>query len=386
MVSQVAPDKKRKAAPITVQPEVISCTYSRNGKQALLGNWDGGVELWDTAQSAQAGPIYSWSAGNKPVCATAFNADRRFYLTGVMDGMLSFWNTDGSGKKWSYLAHLRPISGILHAYSHQCWVTSSWDCTLSVWADEPPRQKLCLRKHKDIVAGTSLMLDGSRILSWSHDGNLRVWELPDGRDLACWKGNAGVPIHLAALSPDGRWIVSAGRDGSLSMWDAESRDEAARHACPEFSELRGCSFTPDAKTLLTVSRKGKIVGLTVPDLMPCFERETGIPIQCSALSPSGQRFLVGTADGKIHLQDLSDLMLGAIWVTPTEREENRPGLLRRILKLQKLYKVLQCLCPACGLEFEWQDEKTTLQACPKCQLSLQLSPFRVRSTAMALGI
>jgi WD40 repeat protein len=73
--------------------------------------------------------------------------------------------------------------------------------------------------HSDAVYG-ALELDEGRILSWSSDGTLRIWQRESGRALAVLAGHTS-SVYGTRLLDDGR-ILSWSADGTVRLWDRES--------------------------------------------------------------------------------------------------------------------------------------------------------------------
>lgn len=92
----------------------------------------------------------------------------------------------------------------------------SWSCddTLRIW-DLTTGENLALIGHQGIVLGALVLPDG-RVLSWSEDATLRVWDLATGEALAL-TGHRRL-VRRALLLPDGR-VVSSSDDSTLRIWD-----------------------------------------------------------------------------------------------------------------------------------------------------------------------
>src|SRR5262249_7271996 len=52
----------------------------------------------------------------------------------------------------------------------------------------------------------------------SRDNTIRLWALPDGREIKRYVGHSS-GIFCLALSPDGRRLASAGNGGGFAIWD-----------------------------------------------------------------------------------------------------------------------------------------------------------------------
>jgi len=78
----------------------------------------------------------------------------------------------------------------------------------------------CLRGHEGSVNGALLMPDGQRVLSWSEDKTLLLWDLEHGSLLQGQTSTTG-----ALLVPDGQralsWSYGWYADRTLLLWDLE---------------------------------------------------------------------------------------------------------------------------------------------------------------------
>jgi WD40 repeat protein len=92
----------------------------------------------------------------------------------------------------------------------------SWSCdkTLRLW-DKAGQPIVVLEGHTDEVIGALVLADG-RILSWSKDKNLRLWDKA-GQPIVVLEGHTDEVIGALVLA-DGR-ILSWSKDKNLRLWD-----------------------------------------------------------------------------------------------------------------------------------------------------------------------
>jgi WD40 repeat protein len=152
--------------------------------------------------------------------------------------------------------------------------------------------------HKQPVEG-HLELDEGRLLTWSGDGSLRLWNLEDGAQLA--KLDQGGPVS-GAQRLDGPQLLSWSGEGDFSLWDLEEGASLARLDCGSGEPL-GFEVL-DNGNILTLSADGPRVwepgsGKQLHSLTP------GDVLLGSRLFESG-RLVCWWEDGTVQLWDVQE--------------------------------------------------------------------------------
>ena len=94
----------------------------------------------------------------------------------------------------------------------------SWslDNTLRLWDGQTGAPLATLSGHTKPVNGAQVLADG-RLLSWSHDNTLRLWDGQTGAPLATLSGHTD-SVNGAQVLADGR-LLSWSRDNTVRLWD-----------------------------------------------------------------------------------------------------------------------------------------------------------------------
>ena len=97
----------------------------------------------------------------------------------------------------------------------------SWssDNTLRLWDGQSGQCLKVLEGHSNSVLGALALNDG-RILSWSWDKTLRLWDGQSGQCLKVLEGHS-ISVDGALALNDGR-ILSWSEDNTLRLWDGQS--------------------------------------------------------------------------------------------------------------------------------------------------------------------
>ncbi|MEB3327608.1 MAG: hypothetical protein VKQ33_00065 [Candidatus Sericytochromatia bacterium] len=78
-----------------------------------------------------------------------------------------------------------------------------------------------LRGHRGPVVSLAASMDGTRLVSGSHDRTVRVWDVASGRWLRTLEGAVG-PARAVAVEGVGREVMAAGTDGVIRRYDLDT--------------------------------------------------------------------------------------------------------------------------------------------------------------------
>jgi WD40 repeat protein len=81
-----------------------------------------------------------------------------------------------------------------------------------------PTLGLRLAGHTGVVLSLAITPNGQILASGGQDQTVRLWEVPNGRELARWQAHAG-GVTALAFDPHGETLASAGADGTLRLWN-----------------------------------------------------------------------------------------------------------------------------------------------------------------------
>jgi len=102
------------------------------------------------------------------------------------------------------------------------------------------------------VNGIAFTPDGKRVVTAASDGEIRIWDAANGKDLGKIVGPKEGIIAMA-LSPDGRRALIAGGNGfACVLYDLETKKEILR-LVGHTANVNSLVFSPDGKQILTGS-------------------------------------------------------------------------------------------------------------------------------------
>jgi WD40 repeat protein len=159
----------------------------------------------------------------------------------------------------------------------------------------------CLCGHDQTIRCLAVSLDGHLVLTGSVDQTIRVWDVADCRELACFHVESG-SVAAVAFSPDNHWLLSGSTDGTIQLWDAHLhtlittwRDHEHRICAVAFSE--GGKNILAASSAGIVTCKDQMANLEVIRQYPNWEAAS------AAFSLDGRRFAFGAIAGPARIWD-----------------------------------------------------------------------------------
>jgi WD40 repeat protein len=161
--------------------------------------------------------------------------------------------------------HARSVSQCAFSPDGSRVVTASADGTLKLWDPRLAAPACSPVGHTGGVNACAFSQDGSRLVSGGADGTVKVWDAEKMAVLRTLTHHLDDVYHHTvsgcAFSPDGSLIVSAGSDGTLRLWDANDGSEivALRHPYPlgggsgAKHDVAKCGFSPDGLRIVACS-------------------------------------------------------------------------------------------------------------------------------------
>jgi WD40 repeat protein len=128
-----------------------------------------------------------------------------------------------------------------------------------------------LNEHKfvDVLSGyqgTVLSIrfsnDGTKLVTASADGEVRIWSVPEWKLLETLSGHKG-PVRWAEFSPHGRLIVSGGEDETVRIWSADD-GKLIQTLSESHAPLDTVSFSPDGNYVAASTDRSVLIWKKTP--------------------------------------------------------------------------------------------------------------------------
>jgi WD40 repeat protein len=169
-------------------------------------------------------------------------------------------------------------------------------------------------RHADEVSAIAFAPDGRTLASGSHDGALRLWEVPSGKELTWLQlPEKMLSIDALAFSPDGKMLAAASAL-TIHLREVPTGKPLRQLRVPD--SLNFVAFSPDGRTLASAGASSKTIRLWDPatgqEIRQLVGQEDSVTFV--TFSRDGKTLASGDFHGRIHL-----------WNVATGREQGQLG-------------------------------------------------------------
>jgi WD40 repeat protein len=227
---------------------VKSAEFSPDGKLIALVLCNGTVRIWDIRTGVC---LHTLSGHTRWVRSASFSQDGKRIASTSEDKTVRIWDIQNGVFLLTLSGHTGWVNSISFSPDGKYIVSASDDCTIRIWDAQNGDCLHTLSGHTAGVNSVSFSPDGKYIVSASYDRTVRVWDIDTSTCLHTLQGHTD-NVNSVAFSPDGKWIVSASDDGTVRIWDAQNG--VCLHTLSGHTNcVRSASFSPDGKRIVSAS-------------------------------------------------------------------------------------------------------------------------------------
>ncbi|XP_042259055.1 apoptotic protease-activating factor 1 isoform X1 [Thunnus maccoyii] len=242
------------------KPSRIRCTcMCRQPSAVVLGQEDG------TVQGAGLTASQVLRTVGRRIRRLLTSYRRLVLAVGLCTGSVQVLEVPSGKLLATLLGHTKTVLHCQFSQNGQTLITSSEDTTIRVWRWQSGECKV-LQGHKEQIRCFSLLSNSpadTRLLSWSFDGTIKVWDIESGEKLQDIEAHRGA-ILSCHVSPDGCLFATTSADKTAKLWYCDSWQ--CVHTLSGHQEcVRSCRFSWDSRRLATGDDNGEIRLWSVKD-------------------------------------------------------------------------------------------------------------------------
>jgi WD40 repeat protein/serine/threonine protein kinase len=199
--------------------------FHPKGKLLAFGGGDGAVRLWDPAKDETVAVLsgHEGTAGD-----VAFRPDGLQLASGGVDGAVRLWDVETREPVAVLRGHAGIVFRVAYSADGRLLASASADMTVRLW-DVATGQALAVLPHGSAVYGVAISPNGTRLAAGCANNAIRLWDV----GIAVRAGGKEAPeaevaelhghdayVHAVDWSPDGTRLISASGDGTVRVWDS----------------------------------------------------------------------------------------------------------------------------------------------------------------------
>ncbi|HEV3256395.1 MAG TPA: c-type cytochrome domain-containing protein [Gemmataceae bacterium] len=171
---------------------VLGVVFSPDGQKLLTASRDKTAKMWDlkTKESVLTFPDHQ-----NGVFGVAIKSDGKIAASVGQDNQVRYWNATADGKQIRASGgHGMEIYKVIWHPKLPILVTCSADKTVRIWNPDSGAQVHTLSGHTDYVYGLALSSDGKLVASGSWNGEVKIWNVADGKVVKEFNASPGLPV------------------------------------------------------------------------------------------------------------------------------------------------------------------------------------------------
>jgi WD40 repeat protein len=179
---------------------VLGVAFSPDGKQLYTSSRDKTAKVWDLTTKES---VLTFPDHQNTVYAVLARADGKAGYSVGEDNQLRMWNTTGpqAGKAIRNTGgHAKAVLKLVAVPKKPLLVTCSADATVRVWNENLGLTRT-LTGFTDHVYAVAVSPDGNFVAGGAFNGEVRVWNLNDGKPVKDFNASPGLKVPAAPMPP-----------------------------------------------------------------------------------------------------------------------------------------------------------------------------------------
>ena len=204
--------------------EITSIVLSADGKRALVGRHKGSVMVWDVEawrkiQSLATAPLLwhaDWSADeSRIVTASGFDIT----AAGEYQGGLKLWDLTADRELNRLDGHDKGMWNAVFSPGGDQIASTGGDYAVRLWNSQTGALEHEF-KGSDVTTSVAYSPSGKFLLTGNYGvgPTVRLWNLATKQQVASFSGHTN-GVQCVAISKNGRWAASGSHDGTVRLWE-----------------------------------------------------------------------------------------------------------------------------------------------------------------------
>ncbi|ETL24725.1 hypothetical protein L917_21195 [Phytophthora nicotianae] len=240
---------------------ISSLSFSPDKGLLASSSADSSVKIWrltstNELETSPKASLYGHEAGVSDAC---WSPDSRHLASASDDRTARLWDVEtaktlatlGATHRSLDAALTIPLS-LLEGSSTTLGLDED-GISSGVVATDPP-----VESHTGFVSCVAFNPQGSLVATGSHDENVRLWDVRNGRTVADIGAHQEPVVSVQFHPTDGSLLVTAGYDGLVRVWDVASRQCLRTIITEPAAPVGSARFSPNGRYVLSSTLDGTV--------------------------------------------------------------------------------------------------------------------------------
>jgi WD40 repeat protein len=280
---------------------VWSVSFSPDGQTLASSSQDCTVKLWDV-RTGQC--LRTLQGGDYIIRSVQLCPDGQLLASGHGDATVRLWNVHTGERLQTLQGHDRSVWSVSFSPEGKTLASGSDDRTVKLWDVASGECLKTLRGHTSWVWSVSFSPDGKTLASGSDDRTVKLWDIASGQCFKTLKGHTSW-VWSVSFSPDGKTLASGSDDRTVKLWDVGTR-QCLKTLQGHHHGIRSVGFSPVTGQTFASSSDDRTVKLWNAHTGQCLKTLQGHAgwIWSISFSPDGQTLASSNHDHVVRLWDI----------------------------------------------------------------------------------
>jgi WD40 repeat protein len=244
---------------------------------------------------------FQYQGNARGITKFSLSVDNHFAVAGYLNGAVGIWNISERKPFFLLGEHNHYVMSTAISHDGSKAVTTSFSGEVKVW-DLIARKELYKINHRSPVSCADFSPDGLKFACGDWDGQITIFDSSSGTIIHTLKQHRGI-LNCMRFSMDSKFIFSCADDYSIRKWDVNNGVEVSRLDNIE-DIVNSLYFHPTSNLLVTGNKIGIITIYDCESFKQLLEIDGHEDeVRCVNYSSDGKLIVSGSYDNKVKIWD-----------------------------------------------------------------------------------
>lgn len=208
---------------------VVTLATDRTDSLLATGSADGSIKVWDIRGAYVTHTFHG--SGSVVTSLVFFEVNTKKQMkssveyrlaAGYDDGQIRIWDLEKRKSAANLQAHGSLIRTLDIDKDNSTLVSASSDKTIVLWSVSKWNQLNTITALEDVHVAR--FLDSKSLVTGGENGRLRIWNVPEGKEVCYGEDVASAATVQAMICPSTKWILSVYEDFTMQLYSFEHLD------------------------------------------------------------------------------------------------------------------------------------------------------------------